>query len=183
MNCRLLVPLLLCAVALVQGCASPAMTENMVPPAPPSARAPADPSLAHAVNIHAVAGGSETNPMWVSKVSDKDFKAALVRTLQSAGLLSGDGSSPRYQLDATLLSLEQPMFGLDLKVTCSVRYDLSDAATGKRVFGKTITTPFTATFSDSALAVARLRIANEGAVRENLRELLDELFALRPAAK
>ena len=119
--------------------------------------------------------------MWVSKVSDKDFKAALVRALRSAGLLSAEGASPRYQLDATLLSLEQPMFGLDLKVTCSVRYDLTDAATGKRVFGKTITTPFTATFSDSALAVARLRIANEGSVRKNLAELLDELLKLRPA--
>jgi hypothetical protein len=168
------------AVALIQGCATPALTENMVPPAPIAASKPADPSLAQAIQVQSIAGGSETNPMWVSKVSDNDFKAALVRALQSAGLLSADGSSPRFRLDATLLSLEQPMFGLDLKVTCSVRYDLSDASTGKRVFGKTITTPFTATFSDSALAVARLRIANEGAVRQNLAELLDELLKLRP---
>lgn len=181
MKRHIAVSLLFCAVALVEGCATPAITENMVPPAPVAAGRPADPSLSDGVAVHAIAGGSETNPMWVSKVSDKDFKAALVRALRSAGLLSAEGASPRYQLDATLLSLEQPMFGLDLKVTCSVRYDLTDAATGKRVFGKTITTPFTATFSDSALAVARLRIANEGSVRKNLAELLDELLKLRPA--
>ena len=172
------VSLLLCAVALVQGCASPAMPENMVALAPPDSPAP-DPSLMHTIEVRAVAGGTETNPLWVSKVSDKDFKTALVRTLQAAGFLNSEGAAPRYQLDATLLSLQQPMFGLDLKVTCSVRYDLSDAATGKRVFGKTITTPFTATFSDSAIAIARLRIANEGAVRKNLAELLDELLKLR----
>lgn len=181
MKRRIAVSLLFCAVALVQGCATPAITENMVPPPPVAAGRPADPSLSQGVAVHAMSGGSETNPMWVSKVSDKDFKAALVRALQTAGLLAADGSSPRYQLDATLLSLQQPMFGLDLKVTCSVRYDLVDAASGRRVFGKTITTPFTATFSDAAIAVTRLRIANEGAVRKNLGELIDELLKLQPA--
>jgi hypothetical protein len=179
MKRHIAVSLLICAVAVIQGCASPAEPANMVALAPPDSPAP-DPTMANAVQIRAVGGGSETNPLWVSKVSDKDFRTALEQTLERAGLLNANGEAPRYQLDAVLLSLQQPMFGLDLKVTCSVRYDLTDAATGKRIFGKTITTPFTATFSDSALAVARLRIANEGAVRKNLAELLDELLKLQP---
>lgn len=169
------------AVALIQGCTTPAITEYMVPPPPVAGGRPADPSLLQAVAVHAVAGGSESNPLWGSEVSDKEFTGALVRALKSAGLLTADTSSPRYRLDATLLSLEQPRSGPDIKVTCSVRYDLTDAATGKRVFSKAITTRFTATSRDAALAVTRLRIANEGAVRKNLGELLDQLLTLRAA--
>lgn len=181
MERRIAVLLLLGAVALVQGCGTPAVTEYMVPPPPVAAGRPAEASLSEGIAVHAIAGGSQTNPRWTSKVPDKDFKAALVRALRSAGLLSADAASPRYQLDVTLLSLEQPRSERDLKVTCSVRYDLTDAATGKRVFGDTITTPFTAAMSDSPLAVTRLQIANEGAVRKNLAALLDELLRLRPA--
>lgn len=173
--------LLVGAVAPMQGCGTPAVTEYMVPPAPVAAGRPADASLSDGVAVHAVAGGSKTNPLWGSEVSVGEFRRALLRALKSAGLLSADGSSPRYQLDATLLNLEQPKSAQNPKVTCSVRYDLTDAATGKRVFGKTITTPFTAFFSDAPLPVTRLRIANEGAVRNNLGELLDELLTLRPA--
>jgi hypothetical protein len=177
MQRQLVFAALFCAIALIQGCATPSAGVNMVASPEGSTTGPRDPSLQRAIKLRNVAGGSETNALWMSKVSDADFRFALENSLKSAGLLS-TGEAPRYQLDATLLSLEQPLVGFSLTVTCSVRYDLSDAASAKRVFGKTITTPFTATTSDAFLGVERMRIANEGAVRQNLRQLLQELLVL-----
>ena len=177
---RIAVLLLACAIGLLQGCASPAVGVNMVS-VDAAQRAPREPTLRGAIKIRNVAGGTETNPLWMSKVSDKEFAVALQGSLRAAQLMAADGQRPVYELDATLLSLEQPMIGLDLTVTCSVRYDLHEAATGKRVLGKTISAPYTATFSDAFVAIERLRIANEGAVRTNLRQLLDTLLELQIA--
>ena len=49
---------------------------------------------------------------------------------------------------------------------------------GTVVYENTITTPFTAPFSASLIAVARLKIANEGAARVNIERLIQELYAL-----
>ncbi len=44
---------------------------------------------------------------------------------------------------------------------------------------ETIEASYTAGFSDSAIAVKRLRLANEGSVRTNIHELLKALSNLR----
>jgi hypothetical protein len=160
----------------MQGCATPASSVNMVAKVGDS-RAPREISLKDGITVRNVSGGSDTNPLWMSKVSDDDFKKALEDSLQAARLHNG-GVPARYQLDATLLKLDQPMFGLDLTVTCAAQYDLLEAGSGKRVFTRTITTPFTARVSDSFLAIERLRIANEGAVRENIQQFLREILEL-----
>ena len=178
---RIAVLLLACAIGLLQGCASPAVGVNMVVSVDAVPRASREPTLRGAIKIRNVAGGTETNPLWMSKVSDKEFAVALQGSLKSAQLLAADGQRPGYELDATLLSLEQPMIGLDLTVTCAVRYDLHEAGTGKRVLGKTVSAPYTATFSDAFVAIERLRLANEGSVRTNLRQLLDALLELQIA--
>ena len=51
--------------------------------------------------------------------------------------------------------------------------------TYKTVWAKTITTPYTANFSDSFLAVERLKMANEGAIRANLTQMVNDLVALK----
>jgi hypothetical protein len=56
-------------------------------------------------------------------------------------------------------------------VTPTVDYTIVDAA-GATVLSERVVSPFTAQFSDSFLAVERLRLANEGAIRENIRQFL-----------
>jgi hypothetical protein len=46
------------------------------------------------------------------------------------------------------------------------------------VFDETIIAPHTATFSDSAIAIKRLRLANEGAGNKNIEAFLEKLSAL-----
>lgn len=65
-----------------------------------------------------------------------------------------------------------------MKVTTAIEYALIEKSTSKTVLTKTIATPFTATFSDAAIAAIRLKIANEGSARKNIEELLDALLSL-----
>ena len=58
------------------------------------------------------------------------------------------------------------------------------AALGQAPFlAVTVSAPFTATFSDHAVAVVRLKLANEGSIRRNIAQFLDQLRASRPAAR
>ena len=65
-----------------------------------------------------------------------------------------------------------------MTVTMSVRYTLIESTTNKMIFSKLITSPYTATFSDAAMGVERLKIANEGSARENITTLVGELYQL-----
>lgn len=125
-----------------------------------------------------VSGGADTNPLWLSQVADADFKLALEQSLKKALLLSNSIIDSKYLLEVKLLKLDQPLFGLDLKVTSIVEYSLKSKSSGQAVYSKTIATPFTATFSDSAMAIVRLRIANEGAVRNNIEQVIDDLMSI-----
>jgi hypothetical protein len=91
------------------------------------------------------------------------------------GLLANEG---RFNLKVTLLKVEQPMFGLDLKVVTSVSYILFDNKTKKVLFDKIIDAAHTATFGDAFDAVTRLKIANEGSGKNNIRTFLEQLSEL-----
>jgi len=60
----------------------------------------------------------------------------------------------------------------------SIGYRLIDSATGTVVYTTTLTTPGTATLDDAYRSDARLRIADDRAVRANFRRLVEELYAL-----
>lgn len=164
-------------MAALAGCASPATVTGMVshqlPSMPMQTKA-----LENNVAMDQVVGGESTNPMWLSEVGTQAFKQALVQSLQVSHLY-GDLSHSHYHLNASLLELKKPFIGLNLTDTCKVHYQLINATTHKTVFDKDITNQYTAKFSDALLAVERLRLANEGAVRTNIQELISDLYALK----
>ena len=166
-----LVPATLLALALT-GCAAGATAAGMTV-TPQELVKPTNPATQHAVEVAGVAGGTETNPAWTSQVSDTEFKAALVESLRLAGLLA-EGPA-RYQLKASLVSLQQPMFGLDMTVTASVHYEVVDARTGAVVWQEGVLTPYTATVGDAFVGVTRLKLANEGAIRKNIAKVVEKL--------
>jgi len=168
----------LIVVAGLSGCASPAQVGGMTATHIDLAKAAANTQTKNNISLNNVSGGSETNPLWVSKVADADFKLALEKSLKDAMLLSSTVNDSKYLLEVKLVSLDQPLFGLDLQVTAIVEYILKTKSTGQVIYIKTLTTPFTATFSDSAIAIQRLRIANEGAVRNNIEQIVDGLISI-----
>lgn len=161
-------------VAALSGCAAPARNEQMV-----AQTAPADRILKTAMSnniaVSGVSGGKDTNPMWVSKVSSGEFEQALEASLREAGMLSAGKQDGKYVLAAALEKLDQPIMGFSLTVTATVNYVLTERATGKEVMSKRIAVPYTAKASDAFAAVERMRLANEGAVRVNIGELIGEI--------
>ena len=72
--------------------------------------------------------------------------------------------------------MDQPLIGFDMTVTSHIAYSLVRNATQEAVLQETIVAPYTATVGDAFLGVKRLQLANEGSVRENVRQFLDKLY-------
>ncbi|TBW57619.1 hypothetical protein EZI54_06140 [Marinobacter halodurans] len=166
--------MVLAAVLYLSGCASGAKMGNMVYDGPTKTF---DTALESNVEVANVSGGEETNPAWTSEISNDSFAGALQQSLRNQGLLSGAG---RYQLEARLLEVDQPVFGLDFEVSTHVKYVLTDRENnGAVVLDETIVAPYTATVGDAFVAIKRLRLANEGSGKANIAALLDKLSELQ----
>jgi hypothetical protein len=124
-----------------------------------------------------VQGGSNTNAMWMSNVSDTEFEGGLTSSLRSAGLLAENQSDARYRLVASLQDLKRPLVGLDMTVTMTVRYTVSPIAGGAPIFDEVVSAAGTATMSDAFAGVKRLQLANENAARANITEMLRRVRA------
>ncbi|MEW5771269.1 MAG: hypothetical protein AB1831_13010 [Pseudomonadota bacterium] len=168
--------LLISAAVYLSGCASPARVDSMTVAGKPEQRIAASP-LRDNLAIKDVTGGKETNPMWKSNIGSPEFEAALESSLRAVGLLA-PRQGGRYTLTAHMENVDQPFIGLSMTVTASVRYMVVERSTGKEIFNKVISVPYTASVSDAFLGVERLRLANEGAIRENISGLIDELFRM-----
>jgi hypothetical protein len=168
----------LSAILLVSGCASPARIDQMVVHGEPAQRVMQTP-LRNNTSIHQVVGGQATNPMWKSTVDNQAFEKALETSLQAVGLL-GQKTTSQYTISAHLQDLDQPVFGgFNMTVTAKVNYVLIEKATGQALLQRTVAIPYTANFTDSLYGVERLRLANEGAIRVSITELIDQLFRLK----
>ncbi len=172
----LIVVLMVSATALLAGCASPARVDGMQIRAEHAQLVQPTP-LREALALETVSGGEETNPLWTSEVDNSGFHAALENSLKSVGLYApleqGD-----YRLSAELENLQQPLFGASLTVSARVTYSVTQRSSGKEIYRRTIDEPYTAAFGDAFVAVERLRLANEGAIRVNITQLVDDLLAL-----
>jgi len=163
--------MLLAITLLLGACAAPAERSNMTVSQIPDFGQPADASLIDGIAVGSVDGGQDTNVLGTSQVSNEDFQSALMDSLRNHGLLA-EGSAPRYILYAHLLDVHQPLIGLDMTVTATVNYELADAVNGQPTRETTIATDFTSPFGDAFAADERTRLANEGAIRENIRQFL-----------
>ncbi len=172
---RSVVVLCLGAPLFLGACATGANPGAMTASVSEATLLPQQSRLRRAVEVGTVAGGSETNPLLSSKVSDGDFADALRRSLAVHAILaSGSGE---YRLDAQLVELKQPFGGFNIEVKTTVPFRLVALRTGRTVFERSITSAYTASFSAAHYGVLRLRLANEDAVRENIQSFIGALVA------
>ncbi len=165
--------LVLIAALYITGCATGAKVENMVYQGEEKSYTE---ELKDNVEVTGVLGGQKTNPAWTSEISDAAFSGALQQSLRAQGLLADDG---QYELSVNMVKVEQPLIGLNLKVTTHIRYILTDTATDSVVFDELIAAPHTATIGDAFAAVTRLRLANEGSGMKNIEVFLTKLSELK----
>ena len=164
----------LALVWVMSACASPARVVNMTP---------ADVSVTnkhpHTVSTEVI-GGEETSALGMSKVSDAGFQEALATAILESGVFSNVVSigGSDYHLEVVITNLGQPFAGFDMTVTLTAHWELTKRGASKALWQDFVSKKYTARAGDAFVGVERLRMANEGAVRENIKEglrLLSEL--------
>lgn len=165
--------MLFAACLYLFGCASGAQVGQMTYQ---GAQKPYAEELKNNIALSSTTGGSGTNPLWTSQISNDSYSAALRQALSSQGLMSDNG---KYTLAVKMLKVDQPLFGFDMTVTTHVQYTLTDTAKNSIVFNETVIAPYTATTGDAFVGSTRLRLANEGASKKNIEGLLNKLSELK----
>jgi len=148
---------------IISGCATTDVTK-MTPESNVS-----DVSFSGSANI-LVVGSNEA----IAKNSD--IKLAIEAALANSQLFNGDET--KFRINVNVLSIKNPMMGINLKSELRIKWQLIDIAENKIVWEDNLTNDYTATMTDSLVAVTRLRIANEGVIRENIQLAIDEMIAL-----
>jgi len=151
------------------GCALPAQVDAMIPAAIPNAK-----HQSGTVSI-SVTGGTKTNPMVRSHISDEDFLAALSESIRKTSLFDSivhDHST--YQLNVQLIDVSVPT-GAAMTATIVSEWQLIRQRDSTTVLDEFITSKFTATLSDAFGGITRQRLAQEGAARESISEGIKRL--------
>lgn len=127
-----------------------------------------------------VTGGSDTSAMGASNISNDDFAAAIRSSIEQSGLFASISAAEAgdYQISAQIVRLDRPTFGFSFTVTMEVSWRLLRTSSQEVVWEKAVTSSFTATTGDAVVGVTRLRLANEGAARENIKDALTQLGSL-----
>ena len=157
------------------GCASPAKSEGMTPKALKIER-----KHPYSVRIK-VGGGRPTNAaIDASQISNEAFAQAIAEAIAQNKLFSEvtRGERADYLLNVEILSIEQPVFGLNMTVRMEAAWELIRADTGKPVLRESIVSSHTATTGDAFAGVARCRLATEGAARKNIEQGLAKISLL-----
>ncbi|HVV34615.1 MAG TPA: hypothetical protein VHC73_15415 [Vitreimonas sp.] len=165
------------AVLMLAACASGARPERIV--ATNVVQFDAGDPMHASMSVEQAQGGSETNPMWMSNLSNESFRAGLEASLRNAGLLA-DGS-PRFHVVANLQNVDRPMAGFDMTVTTTVRYTVTPVDGGAPIFDDVVSASGTAHMGDAFMGTERLQMAIEASARENITEFIRRLRARVPA--
>jgi hypothetical protein len=116
-------------------------------------------------------------PFGKRRSGDEHGESAGRSQRATQGSLAGQGylaksGTPKFYLDVKILDLDRPMRGMTLHATADVAYEVANRGGVERYH---IVTTGSATFSDSPIAIDRIRIANERAMHENIEQFLRAL--------
>ena len=162
------------AIALMilslSACAGGPRLEAMVADVSTNAVISENSPLWKSTGIGQITGSAKTNKLWKSKVPKQEFEDALRQSLNLHAILS-EGSGT-YKVSATLKELRQPFIGLELAVTARVRYKVTRTRDQAVLFDREITQTHTSTLKDSYVFSDRLKLANEGAIKANIKKFI-----------
>ncbi len=166
--------LLFVSMLILDGCCTTATHEGMIPMNfESSARSQKTVSVS-------VEGGKELDELKRTQISNAEFREALLQAIANSGAFSRviEGNAGDYQLTVAIFSLEQPVFGFSFTVKMEAGWTLKRTATGETVWQESIKSEHTATTGDAFVGATRLRLATEGAGRNNIRQGLAKISKL-----
>jgi hypothetical protein len=169
-----LLVLCICA-ALLGGCATGASHEGMVPPTVTAVK-----KHPHTVAVD-VTGGQETDAMGKPQISNEAFAQALEQAISQSQVFSRvvkGGSGQNYRLSVVLVGLDQPSFGFSFTVKMEAGWTLKRADNGATVWQESVRSEYTAGAGDAFAGVVRLRMATEGAAKDNISQGLAKISQL-----
>jgi hypothetical protein len=161
-------------VILLTGCSTPANREAMTPQNVAI-------SKHHPFSIQVqTAGGTESDAMQGSSISDADLKAAIEDAITQSKVFKNviQGANGDYNLSVRVTSLSKPMFGATFTVDIETAWVLTKTSDKSVVLKKAIKSSGTATMGDAFVGVTRLRLAVENAAKENISEGIKALAGL-----
>lgn len=156
------------------GCATASKPTAMV-------AAPTGPITKHVESLSVnVTGGGETSAMGASNISNADFAEAIKASIVQSGLFATIGAVDQadYQVEVQIVRLDRPMFGASFTVNFEATWRLLRRSDAKVIWEKAVISKFTATMGDAFAGVTRLRLANEGAARENIKDAIAQMGVL-----
>ena len=161
-------------VAVLGGCATGASHEAMVPTSVTAAK-----MHPKSVSIE-VTGGQPTDALGKPQISNESFAQALERAITQSQTFSGviKGSGQDYRLSVVIVGLDQPTMGFSFTVKMEAGWTLRRADTGAIVWQESIRSQYTAGVGEAFSGVTRLRMATEGAARNNIAEGLNKISRL-----
>lgn len=127
-----------------------------------------------------VMGGKELDELGRTQISDTELKKALTDSIMKSETFSQviNGTVSDYLLMVSIFSTEQPVFGLSFTVKMEAGWTLKSVITGKTVWQEAIKSEHTATVGDAFVGATRLRLATEGAARNNISQGLSKISRL-----
>jgi hypothetical protein len=172
-NSRYLILVLI--VIIMNGCATPPKVAKMIPNVDYSAFTSTDKTI----RIQEVYGGELADPMGTFKIESNSFQEALVTTLRESSIFK-DVFLDRgcdYELKTQIVSQKITSWLGSTRVTLFVHYGLFETKTNKELWRESILSRYD---TDISIKVASDRGAGEieGAVRDNLTQLLNKLADL-----
>jgi opacity protein-like surface antigen len=171
---RLISFLAMCAAAAIAaGCATATKPEAMVPLEAVS-------GIQHAQRVSVVvAGGSETNSLGKSQISNEAFQQAIVAAIAKNKTFSAvvKGVDSDCRLAVTVINVDQPSFGFSFTVRIEAAWSLKKAD-GTVIFQESIRSDGMAGATEAFAGVERLRLATEAAARNNIAAGLGKIGTL-----
>ena len=128
------------------------------------------------VYVRAVTGEAAAPDLGSVNVSAQEFREALEASLRTADVLHS-ADDAQWALEAELLELEYPGGAMDVPASLTVRYRAFAREASKPSFDHTIRTGYMVPASATFSGVERVRLAVEGAARDNIVVLLRDLAA------
>lgn len=175
MKSRFVAPSIMIGVMLLTGCSSMAQIEKMVVSPGHLEKYQGNTKFEHGLIVKEVEGADSSS---YSLIGNKEFKEALIRSLDAAQLLSHNPPGT-YSLVAKFVYVRLRMLGGSDNTVTNVQYTVLENATNKEIYKKLIRGDYITTMRERFSWSTDLQLATEGAARENIKNLINDLYQIR----
>jgi len=158
----------------LSGCATPVTHEALVPVS-------LEVTKHHPQSVAVVAsGGTETSAIGKPQVSDVELQQAVTAAINQTKTFSRvvDGKNGDYILTVNVFSISQPSFGFSFTVGVEMGWTLTRADNSTKIWQEAIKSEHTVGATEAFVGATRLKLATEGAIRNNVKQGLVKISAL-----